>query len=123
MTNEDTGEYRVAIVQVPPVMLNREATLARVVEQIDAAADGGARLVGFPEAFVPGYPEWVWRLRPGTDFDETSAIWRRFLPETVDLGRDHLKIVRDAARRRGVTVAMGINERDSEFSHSTVYNT
>jgi nitrilase len=83
----------------------------------------GPRLVAFPEAFVPGYPDWVWRLRPGNDFGTTSEIWARFLPQTVDLERDDLAILRDAARRRAVTVALGINERDGSFSRSTVYNT
>jgi nitrilase len=117
------SQYRVAVVQVAPVVLDREATLARAVVRVEEAADAGAKLVAFPEAFVPGYPEWVWRLRPGTDYDETSAIWRRFLPQTVDLERDELAVLRDAARRRGVTVTLGINERDGSFSRATVYGT
>ena len=56
---------RVAVVQHPPVLLDRQATLARAVELAEQAARGGASLVVFPEAFVPGYPTWVWRLRPG----------------------------------------------------------
>jgi nitrilase len=123
VTTEEAGPYRVAVVQVPPVLLDREATLARAVARVEEAADAGAKLVAFPEAFVPGYPEWVWRLRPGTDFAETTEIWRRFLPQTVDLERDDLAILRDAARRRSVTITLGINERDGSFSRATVYNT
>lgn len=120
----DSGwQYRVAVVQVPPVVLDREATLARAVAKVDEAADEGAKLVGFPEAYVPGYPEWVWRLRPGTDYDETSEIWRRFLPQTVDLERDQLAPLRDAARRRSVTITIGINELEGSFSRATIYNT
>lgn len=91
--------------------------------KVDEAADAGAKLVAFPEAFVPGYPEWVWRLRPGADFAETTEIWRRFLPQTVDLELDQLAPLRDAARRRSVTITLGINERDGSFSRATVYNT
>jgi nitrilase len=67
MTTND-GRYRVAVVQVPPVVLDRDGTLARAVARADEAADAGAKLVAFPEAFVPGYPDWVWRLRPGPDY-------------------------------------------------------
>jgi nitrilase len=123
VSNVDAGSYRVAIVQVPPVMLDRAATLARAVERIDEAADAGARLVAFPESFVPGYPDWIWRLRPGTDYGTTSEIWSRFLPETVDLESDELAPLRAAARRREVAVTVGITERDGEFSRATVYNT
>jgi nitrilase len=115
--------YRVAIVQSPPVILDREATLAKAVAKIDECADGGAKLVAFPEVWVAGYPDWVWRLRPGNDGETSRAIWARFLAATVDLERDDLRVVRDAAARRGVTVGMGINEREPSFSRSTIFNT
>jgi nitrilase len=121
--SDSDGRYRVAVVQVPPVVLDRGATVARVVTKVDEAADGGARLIAFPEAFVPGYPDWVWRLRPGSDFATASDIWARFLPQTVDLEQDDLAPLRDAARRRGVTISVGINERDGSFGRATVYNT
>src|SRR5688500_17406974 len=58
---------RVAIVQKPPVFLDRERTIALAVGAVGEAADAGARLIVFPEAFVPGYPAWIWRVRPGAD--------------------------------------------------------
>jgi len=119
---EGLSPYRVAVVQVPPVVLDRVATLARAVERVEEAADAGARLVAFPESFIPGYPDWIWRLRPFKDFTTTSDIWSRFLPETVDREHDELAPLRKAARRRHVTVTVGITERDGEFSRSTVYN-
>ncbi len=54
----------VAAVQAAPVLLDRDATVAKVVALCEKAAAEGARLVAFPEAFVPGYPDWVWRTRP-----------------------------------------------------------
>ena len=32
---------------------------------MERAAGEGVRLVVFPEAFVPGYPFWVWFIPPG----------------------------------------------------------
>ena len=120
---DPNGEFRVAVVQVPPVVLDRAATLARAVSKVEEAADAGARLVAFPEAFVPCYPDWIWRLRPGNDYATTSEIWARFAPQAVDLEADDLAPLRDAARRRGVTITIGINERDGEYSRATLYNT
>ncbi len=114
---------RVAVVQQPPVLLDREATVAKAVTHLHAAADAGAALVVFPEAYVPGYPVWIWRLRPGADFDLTSEIHRELLENSVDLGADDLRPLRDAAAERHLVVVCGVNERDGEFGRSTIYNT
>ena len=58
---------KVAVIQKPPVLLNREMTIARTLESIDEAAREGATLMVFPEAYIPGYPTWIWRLKPGGD--------------------------------------------------------
>jgi nitrilase len=114
---------RVAIVQHPPVLLDREATLAAAIAHLHVAADAGARLVVFPEAYVPGYPVWIWRLRPGADFELTSAIHRQLVENSVNLVTDGLRPLRDAAAERNVVVVCGVHEREGEFSRSTLYNT
>jgi nitrilase len=117
------GEVRVAIVQQPPVLLDREATLAAAVTYLHAAAAGGARIAVFPETFVPGYPAWIWRLRPGADYDLTGEIYRRLVENSVDLATDGLRPLRDAAAELGMVVVCGLHERDGAFGRSTLYNT
>jgi nitrilase len=56
---DPASPYRVAIVQHPPVFLDRRATLGRAVTLVQEAADNGAQLIAFSETFVPGYPEWI----------------------------------------------------------------
>lgn len=122
MPKKAASPYRVAVVQHPPVALNRQKTLARGVELLDEAAAGGARLVSFPETWVPGYPEWIWRLRPGDDYGLSGDIHKRLLENSVDLKAGHLKPIQAAAKRLKVTVSIGIHERDGEFSRGTLYN-
>jgi len=116
------GAVRVAVVQHPPVLLARDATLARGVELLGEAARAGARLVSFPETWVPGYPEWLWRLRPGQDQALTGEIHARLLDGAVDLDAGQLQPLQDAAREHGVTVLVGVHERDGQFSRGTLYN-
>jgi nitrilase len=122
MPKKAASPHRVAVVQHPPVALNRQKTLARGVELLEEAAAGGARLVSFPETWVPGYPEWVWRLRPGDDYTLSGDIHSRLIENSVDLKAGQLKPIQAAARRLKLTVSIGIHERDGEFSRGTLYN-
>lgn len=112
-----------AIVQKAPVFLDRAACLRLAVSCVEEAAAAGARLVVFPEAFVPGYPAWVWRLRPGADLAQSERLHGALLENSVSLAADELAPLRDAARQHGVSVVVGVNERDGEYSGGTLYNT
>jgi nitrilase len=113
---------KIAIIQHAPQVLDREATLDKAVQFIAEAAAGGARLIVFPEAFVPGYPAWVWRLKPGDDWGVSEQIHQRLLENAIDLARDGLARVRTAAAEADVTVVIGINERDGTVGRTTLYN-
>lgn len=114
--------HTVAVVQHPPVWLDRPATLDRAAGLIREAANNGARLITFPEAFVAGYPIWVWKLRTG-DNDVATELYTRLLSQAVDLSADDLGQLCEAARASGVTVVCGVNECDRSLSGTTLYNT
>ena len=114
---------KIAIVQESPVFLDRDATIEKAVALIDKAAAEGASLIVFPEAFIPGYPSWIWRLRPGGDFKLSEEIHRRLLDNAVNLKSNDLAQLFLAAKKNGVTVVCGMDERDGELSQATLYNT
>src|SRR5881394_3033565 len=113
---------RVAVIQRSPELANRAATLERAVASLHEAAQEGAQLVVFPEAFVPGYPVWMWRLRPGGDLALTEQLHSLLRANSVSLAADDLAPLRAAAKERAVTVVCGIDERDADFSGGTLYN-
>lgn len=106
---------RVAAVQIAPDLESADGTLAKVLRAIAEAAGRGARLVVFPETFVPYYP------------------YFSFVRAPVAMGADHMRLyeravavpgpvtdaVAEAARRHGIVVVLGVNERD----HGSLYNT
>jgi nitrilase len=114
---------KVAVIQKPPVLLDREKTIAGAVESVDEAARQGATLLVFPEAYIPGYPTWIWRLKPGGDMGLANEIHARLRANAIDLGGNDLKPVQEAARHHGVTVVVGLHEIDSVFSGTTLFNT
>jgi nitrilase len=114
---------KVAVVQRPPVLLDRDSTLSAAVEAVSEVADAGAGLVVFPETYLPGYPVWIWSLRPGDDYQLSQEIHAQLLANSVDLSSDDLAALQEVAARRGVVVVCGIHEREGSFSRATIYNT
>lgn len=106
---------RVAAVQMAPDLESPNGTVDKVCRAILEAGEKGARMVVFPETFVPYYP------------------YFSFVQPAVAMGAAHLKLydwavsvpgpvtqaVGEAARRAGAVVVLGINERD----HGSLYNT
>ena len=114
---------RVAIIQKPPAFLDREKTISIAVESIHEAAADGAQLIVFPEAFIPGYPAWIWRLRPGTDMALSDVLHATLLRNSISIAGGDLAPLCDAAKQRRVTVVCGCHERDTYTSRGTLYNT
>ncbi len=114
---------KLAIVQKPPAFLDKQNTIKLTVSAIEEAATNGADLVVFSEAFIPGYPAWIWRLRPGGDWDLSEQLHKRLLNNSVVMESDDLVPLYEAAKNNKITVVCGIEECDSHFSQSTIYNT
>ncbi len=114
---------KVAIVQESPILLDREKTIEMAVGLVDKAAEGGADLVVFPEAFISGYPAWIWRLRPGGDWGISEELHTRLLNSSVDIDNNELSSLCEAAKKNRVTIVCGLNERDGKLSRATIYNT
>ena len=114
---------KVAVIPKPPVLLDRDRTVAEALRSIDKAARQGASLLVFPEAYIPGYPTWIWRLKPGGDMALASEIHARLRQNAIDLEGNDLDALKEAARKHGVTIVMGLHEIDSRFSGTTLFNT
>ena len=108
---------RVAAVQDAPVFLDLAATLDRALDRIASAAEQGAELVVFPEAFLPTYPDWVWRTPAWSTAAED--LQQRLHEQSVDVPGPVTQRLGEAAARHGLHLAMGVNERDG----GTLYNT
>ncbi len=114
---------KLAIVQRAPVFLDKEKSIARAIDSIAEAAAGGANLIIFTESFIPGYPAWIWRLRPGTDWNLSEDLHNRLFNNAVDIESNNLDPLYAAALTHNVTIVCGIVEKDSTHSRTTLYNT
>jgi len=108
---------RVAVAQVEPVVFDREGTLDKLAVVAHDVAVAGARLVLFPETFVPVYPSsrWVRALVSGED---GKPLWARLAHESVEVPSADTERLGAVARDNGLYLAVGVNER----AGGTLYN-
>lgn len=110
--------FTAAAVQAAPVYLNRDATVDKACRLIREAGRAGARLVAFPEAFIPGFPHWIYLDRPQANEHYFVELVREAVevpsPATEELGR--------AARDASAYVVIGVSER-SRRSMGELFNT
>jgi len=112
---------KIAAAQISPVFLDKEKTINKACETIKEAAENGAKLVVFPEAFIPGYPDWTW-LVPNSKGAELNNLYEILLKNSVSIPKDTKKLCA-AAKEAGIYVVVSVNEKNSEASNSSLYNT
>src|SRR3981081_784338 len=103
-------KYRVAVVQAAPVWLDLDATVDKTIALIEQAAAAGAKLIAFPETFIPGYPWPIWLGAPAW------AIGRGFTQRTFDNSLSYdspqAEKIRTAVKRAKLTAVVGASERE-----------
>ncbi|WP_258098689.1 carbon-nitrogen hydrolase family protein [Marinoscillum pacificum] len=110
---------KVALAQMAPVWLNKQATLDKVCEKIQHAADQKAQLVVFGESLVPGYPFWVEHTE-GAVFESAvqKEIYAHYVKHAVDVDAGELDHVCEVAKTGKIAVYLGIIERSKERGNS-----
>jgi nitrilase len=106
---------RVAAVQIAPDLETAAGTLERVLAAIAEAGEKGVKLAVFPETFIPWYPYFSFVHPPVL----TGAEHLRLYEHAVAVPGPVTEAVAAAARRHGMVVVLGVNERD----HGSLYNT
>ncbi|HEY4721291.1 MAG TPA: carbon-nitrogen hydrolase family protein, partial [Anaerolineae bacterium] len=107
--------------QATPVFLNRTATIEKACDLIGEAGRAGARLIAFPESFVPTYPDWVWAV-PSGDEGTLNDLYAEFLDQSVTIPSDATDRLCRAARLAKIGVVIGLSERNAEASNASLYN-
>ena len=112
----------IGFAQIAPVWLDREPTLAKVVEWANRAGADGCRLLAFGEALVPGYPFWI-ELTDGARFNSPvqKAIHAHYAQQAVQIEAGHLDALRRTAARHHMGVYLGCVERPPDRGGHSLY--
>src|SRR6516164_786477 len=98
--------YKVAAAHVAPVFLDTDRSVKKACSVIEEAAGNGARLIAFPEAFLPGFPVWAALDAP----IRTHELLKRLAASALVIDGPELVRVRQTARRNGIFVSIGFTE-------------
>jgi len=112
---------RVAAVQAAPVFLDRGSTIEKAVSLIEEAAANSARLVAFPETWIPGYPAWIFGAA-GWDDPAQKRAFGRLYANAVEVPSPATDALCAAAKASRVFLAVGMTERDALASRGSLYN-
>jgi nitrilase len=122
MARSEARSIQAAAIQAAPVFLDLDASTTRLCDLVADAARGGARLIVFPESFLPAYPDWVWTL-PLKERAQVGALYRELLENAVEIPGPAIERLCAAARAARAFVVGGVTERNVEASGTSLYNT
>jgi nitrilase len=110
--------FKAAACHAAPVFLDSAKTADKACDLIAEAARNGAKLVVFPESFIPGFPIWAALQAPIHSHDFFQAL----ACQSLRLDGPEIEKLRMAARRHGIVVSIGITE-GTDASVGCLWNT
>jgi len=111
-------QFKAAACHVAPVFLDTDKTIRKTCRIIAEAAQNGASLIVFPEAFIPAFPIWTAVQAPIRSHD----AFKMLASQALRVPGPEIELIQRSARRHGVYVSIGINEI-SDVSVGCIWNT
>lgn len=116
----------VAAIQYGPVYLDLPRSVEKAIRLVAEAAALGARLVVFPETWLPGYPAWLDCCRDVALWDRkpTKKVFARLMENSVVVPGPVTEALGEAAREHNLVLNISVHERVIEGpGRGTLYNT
>lgn len=96
-----------------PVYMDLQAALERACNLIAEAGANGAKLVVFPETFLPMYPGF-WSIKHDQQH-EWTIFWKQLVNNSVEVPSSETETLCRAAKEADAYVVIGINELDKNY--------
>ena len=115
------SSVRAAVVQAGSVPFDTEACVEKAVRLIGEAAAAGAKVIVFPEAFVPGYPKGLdYGLVVGARDPAGREEFRIYLDAAIEVPGAQTERLGEAAAKHASYVVIGVIEREIGTCYCTV---
>jgi nitrilase len=100
-------KFRAAAVQAAPVFLDLDGGIDKAITLIREAASHGAKLIAFPETWLPGYPWFIWLDSPAWGMQ----FIQRYHDNSLIYGSAQAERLATAAKDNAIMVVMGLSEK------------
>ncbi|KAJ6031597.1 Carbon-nitrogen hydrolase [Penicillium herquei] len=101
------NNVRVAVTQAEPAWLDLAAGITKTCDLIAEAAKNEAKLIAFPECWIPGYPCWIWSRLLDVELGVT------YVKNSLRLNSPEMKQIQLTAKTNSIAVSLGFSENDN----------
>lgn len=99
---------KVAVVQAAPVFLNLDESIKKAETIIKEASANNAKLIAFPELWLPGYPWFAWI---GSQAESMQYVVK-YHENSLELYSENMKKLQHMAKDNNIILVMGYSEKD-----------
>ena len=118
------SKVQVAIVQAGSVIMNKTECVQKAVHYIEEAGKNNAKIIVFPEAFIPAYPRGMsFGAVVGSRTDEGRKDFYTYWDNAITVPGEETKQLGKSARKANAYVVIGVIEKDANGSQGTLYCT
>ncbi len=115
------NNVRAAVVQAGAVPFDTEACVDKAIRRMAEASALGAKVIVFPEAFIPGYPKGVnYGLVVGARDPAGREEFRLYLEAAIEVPGPQTRRLGEAVAAANAYVVIGVIERESGTCYCTV---
>ncbi|QQK75684.1 carbon-nitrogen hydrolase family protein [Salicibibacter cibarius] len=121
---KEKNQSKVAVVQAGSEVMDKEKGVKKTIHLIEEAAREDAKIIVFPEAFIPAYPRGMsFGTVVGSRSNEGRKDFFQYWNNSITVPGTETDEIGKAARKAKAYIIIGVIEKDNESSQGTLYCT
>lgn len=120
----EINNYKVAVIQAGSEVMDKEKGIKKTISLIEEAGENNAKIIVFPEAFIPAYPRGMaFGAVVGSRSNEGRKDFANYWRNSIQVPGAETEQIGKAVKKVGAYVVIGVIEKDDSSSQGTLYCT
>lgn len=116
------NQFKAAVVQDSPILFDLEKTVEKTIELIKQCVDLGAKLIVFPESFIPCYPRGLsFGMTIGSRTEAGREDFKRYYDNSVAVPGPVIDILAEECKKHQIFLSIGVTEKDGNNLDGTLH--